>query len=143
MVLRVGECNGAGCDLDMTKQTIMETCDRILEVHESVRHVYVLGLDGTELYSIGKGDISRNEPEDATPGLFVKMAIGLGMAESQNRSQGRLKSIVVNREKLKIIIQTGLERILMVFTAPEFPVDQLVRLEELVGALRLDGYPAK
>jgi hypothetical protein len=122
----------------MISQTMSEACNKILEVHESVRYVYVLGLDGKEMYSRGRYGAPSGETEDATPDLFVKMAIGLGMAESQNKYQGRLKSIVVNRERLKLIIYVASDKILMISTEPEFPVDKIVQLDELVESLHLD-----
>jgi hypothetical protein len=122
----------------MISQTMSEACNKILEVDGSVRYVYVLGLDGKEMYSKGRYGAPSRETEDATPDLFVKMAIGLGMAESENQHQGRLKSIVVKRERLRLVIYVASDKVLLISTEPEFPVGKIIKLDELVESLHLD-----
>jgi hypothetical protein len=127
----------------MTSHDILEACKSMFQIHESVQKVSILGLDGKELYSVGREGMRSKEPENATEALFVKLAIGRGMAESENGFHGRLKSIAISREKLTLVIFMTFDKILVISAEPDFPLDKIVKLGELVDKLQIGEQPSE
>ena len=95
-------------------------------------------MDGAQVYSVGRRGVQSKEPQDETDSMFLKIALGRGLGESTNRYHGRMKSIIVNREKIKLLLFLTFDKILLISTEPEFPLHRLEELEVLVDTMQLE-----
>jgi hypothetical protein len=127
-----------GLDWDMTNQVVGEACEKLFDFDGSVRYVTLLGMDGAQVYSVGRRGVQSKEPQDETDSMFLKIALGRGLGESTNRYHGRMKSIIVNREKIKLLLFLTFDKILLISTEPEFPLHRLEELEVLVDTMQLE-----
>lgn len=104
----------------------------LLSFDPRVRCVVALGLDGKLRTSASREGLESLEPEDETTRILYQTAIGNGMGSLANRYHGRVRAVIVVRERLSLIVFPVFEELVLISVDPEFPLEKTRELAELL-----------
>lgn len=112
--------------------------DRIMNFDTRIRYVVVLDSDGTPQANVGRMGAHSLEPEVATRALFLRAMLARGMSEGGNEFHGKVKTAIIQREKITLICFLCPGKTILISAEPDFPlrkVDALGRLVDKVALL--------
>lgn len=101
-----------------------------------------VGLRGERVASVGRSGLESLEPEEQTVRVLDQTAIAAGMGSSTNGSHGRVRVVVVVREKLSLIIFPLFDSLVLVSADPEFPLEKTRRMARLLDTTFPDDVTA-
>jgi hypothetical protein len=110
----------------------------ILGLHPAIRYVVQVGFDGSELKSVERLGITSLEPEEQTVRVLQQTALSRGIGESSNGFHGRVRCVVVLREKLTIIVFPLFDTTLVVTADPDFPLERTADLGRLLDEVQVE-----
>lgn len=106
--------------------------DDIIAFDEAIRFVAVLDLTGKMVASASRRGYVSLEPPEKTSDVFMKIAIGTGLGEGEIRYHGKVRTVIVMREKVTLIVFLAPGRSFLISADPQF---QIAKVELLGQAL--------
>jgi hypothetical protein len=97
-----------------------------------VRCVLVLGTDGSLRTSASREGLVSLEPEEVTTRMLYQTIIGMGMGSSENRYHGKIRAIVIVRERLSLILFPLFDELVLVSVDPGFPLERTAEMARLL-----------
>ncbi len=110
----------------------------IFSFDRALRYVVFLALDGKPTASFGRPGVTSLEPESETETVYVKATIALNMSAPMDKYFGRIRTVILVREKVTIICFNLSARILLISTDPSFELQKIEKLGHLVDQLNID-----
>lgn len=119
----------------MVEDRILSTkAEALFNLDRRVRFIALLTSDGEVIGEVLRPGISSLEPESETKMVYTKAVIALGMSSPMDKYHGRVKSAVINRERVCIICYNFGPKVVLVSTEPGFQkFEELGRAIEKVG----------
>jgi hypothetical protein len=117
---------------------IFETkADEIFSFDKSIRSVAVLRLDGKAIANFVRPGVTPLEPKSEAETVFMKASIAISMSTPMDRYHGRIKTAILVKEKVTIICFNLFARIMLVSANPDFQLQKVEELGELIDRLGL------
>ena len=115
-----------------------EQINSVLSFHPSLRFVVTMRRDGTPLETVKRGGLEPMEPPDETRKILDRWAIGKGLTAGSDEFFGKMRTVIVRREKLVELLFPSTDYSVLVSADPTFPLDRIPQLEDLLRKLQ-DG----
>jgi hypothetical protein len=114
---------------------ILETkAEVVFEFDKKIRFIAVLTTEGEVIGEVLRQGVVSLEPESDTKMIYTKAEIAFGMTSTMDKYHGRVKSVVMNREKVVVMCFNYDPKIVLVSAEPGFEkVGELGNLIERVG----------
>ena len=116
--------------------------DQILTIfafHPSIRFVTVVSKEGRLLDAVTHTGMQSLEPPAETAKILQRWALSKGMLSGADDYFGRVKSVIVNREKLVEMLFPLSDQMVIISARPGFPIKNTPRLEKLLNRLQSEG----
>lgn len=107
----------------------------IFSFHPSIRFVVVVDKYGNVLDAVKRARLESLEPPEETGRIVERWTIARGMTSGTDKFFGRMKTIIVRREKLVEMLFPSSEHMVIISAHPSFPLDRTPRLENLLDKL--------
>lgn len=107
----------------------------IFSFHPSIRFVVVVDKYGNVLDAVKRARLESLEPPEETGRIVERWTIARGMTSGTDEFFGRMKTIIVRREKLVEMLFPSSEHMVIISAHPSFPLDRTPRLENLLDKL--------
>ena len=104
----------------------------LLGFDPKIRTVVEVGFGGERIAFASRKGLESLEPESETTRVLDQTAIGAGMGASANRYHGRVKAVIVARERLSLIIFPLFDSLILVSADPEFPLEKTRQMGNLL-----------
>lgn len=111
--------------------------ERIFSFDKSIRFVVLLTSDGKAIGEIGRPGVTSLEPASESKTIYVKAIIAMNMSAPMNRYFGRIKTVILIREKVTIVCFNLSSRIMLISTNPDFQLNKVEELGRLVDELNI------
>jgi len=116
-----------------------EQISSIFSFHPSVRFVVVVNEDGTLLDSVKRAGLSPMESPEETRKTMERWAAAKDLAAGSDEFYGKMKTIIVRREKIVELLFPLTGFMLIIVVHPAFPLDKTSQLESLLRKLQVGG----
>ena len=123
----------------MKVQLSRDQVKSIFGFHPSLRFVTVVSKDGTLLDAVKRAGLDSLEPQAETKKIQERWAIARSMTAGSDEYFGRMKTIVVRREKLVEMLFPASDYTVIISAHPSFPLGKIPQLESLLNNLRAEG----
>lgn len=118
----------------MDDKTLETKSQKVFDFDKKLRFVAVLTTEGEVLGQAFRKGVVSLEPESDTKMIYTKAGIAFGMTIPMDKYHGRVKSFVMNRERVVMMCFNHGPKIVLVSAEPGFQkVDELGSLLEKVG----------
>lgn len=116
---------------------IFETrANAVFQFDKQIRFIAILTTEGDVIREVFRPGVVSLEPETDTKMIYTKAGIAFGMTTPMDKYHGRVKSVVMHREKVTVMCFNHGPKIVLVSAEPEFErVGELGRLIERVGII--------
>lgn len=121
---------------DYDHRSVLET---LLAFDSKIRSVVEVRFNGQQVASVHREGLESLEPEDETGKVLDHTAIAAGMGASMNGYHGRVKAVIVARERLSLIVFPLFDSLVLVSADPEFPLQKTYQMAELLDTTCPDG----
>jgi hypothetical protein len=112
--------------------------ESLLGFDSKIRCVVEVGSNGERIAFLRQKGLESLEPEGETTRVLDQVAIGAGMGASMNGYHGRVRVIIVARERLSIILFPLFDSLVLVSADPDFPLEKTRQMAMLFDT-PLDG----
>ena len=109
----------------------------LFDLDRRIRCIVVLGFDGKKLAADSREGFESLEPEEETTRITEQTLIGMGMSAGANKYHGRVKAVLIVREKLSVIIFPLFEKLIMISVDPDFPLEKATAIAQLLDTPEL------
>lgn len=116
---------------------LQERAGHILEFDGAIRSAVLLTSDGKPVVKVERPGVLPLEPSDETDTVYAKAGIAIGMGTPMNKYYGRLRTIILIREKMVMICFNLTARMMLITTGPEFPISRVEELGQFIDQLNL------
>lgn len=117
----------------MEDKTLETKAETVFEFDKKIRFIAVLTTEGQVLGEVFRRGVVSLEPESDTKMIYTKAGIAFGMTSPMDKYHGRVKSVVMNREKVVVMCFNYGPEIVLVSAEPGFQkVNELGSLLEKV-----------
>jgi hypothetical protein len=116
---------------------LQERAGHILEFDGAIRSAVLLTSDGKPLIKVERPGVAPLEPGDEIDTVYAKASIAIGMGAPMNKYYGRLRTIILIREKMTMICFSLTARIMLIVTGPDFQISRVEELGQFVDQLNL------
>lgn len=116
-----------------------EQLSSIFGFHPSVRFVTVVDENGTVLDSAKRAGLNPLEPPEETRKMMERWADVRNLAAVSDEFYGKMKTIIIRREKLTELLFPLTGFMVVVVVHPAFPLDKTSHLENLLRNLKVGG----
>ena len=121
-----------------SEQEVLEMkAERIFSSDKSIRFVVLLTSDGRPIGEIGRSGVTSLEPSNETETVYVKATIAMNMSAPMDKYFGRIRTVILIREKVTIICFNLSSRIMLISANPDFQLDTVEQLGQLVDELNI------
>lgn len=110
----------------------------VLSMNPSIRFAIIVSKEGIVLDSVGRTGVDSLEPPEETEKLVRRWVLAKGMTSGADNFFGRMKTIIVRREKLVEMFFPLSEQNVIITADPGFPLDEIPRLEILLSKLQAE-----
>jgi hypothetical protein len=108
----------------------------VFEFDRKIRFIAVLTTEGDVIDEALRPGVVSLEPEGDTKMIYTRAGIAFGMTGPMDRYHGRVTSVMMNREKVTMMLFNHGPRIVLVSAEPGFEkVGELGRLIETAGII--------
>ena len=104
-----------------------------------MRFVVVVNEDGTLLDSVKRAGLSPMESPEETRKTMERWAAAKDLAAGSDEFYGKMKTIIVRREKIVELLFPLTGFMLIIVVHPAFPLDKTSQLESLLRKLQVGG----
>ena len=119
-------------ELEHGRRHALET---LLAYDRNIRCVVEVGLDGQQIASACRKRLESLEPDRETMRVFEQTAVGAGMGSSLNGYHGRVRVVIVARERLSLIVFPLFDSLILVSADPDFPLQKTRRMAKLLDTI--------
>lgn len=112
----------------------------IFSFHPSVRFVVIVNKYGTVLDAVKRAGLQSLEPPEETGRIVERWTIAKGLTAGTDNFFGRMKTIIVRREKLVELLFPLSDQMVIISAHPAFPLDKIPRLERLLEKLFAEAH---
>ncbi|HXW94640.1 MAG TPA: hypothetical protein VEJ19_02895 [Nitrososphaerales archaeon] len=116
-------------NVKLTKEQIAS----VFSFHPSLRFVTVVAKDGTLLDSVKRAGLDSLEPPEETRRILERWSIARSMTSGSDEFFGRMKTIIVRREKLVEMLFPSSDYMVIISAHPSFPLEKTAKLESLLS----------
>lgn len=119
----------------MADDRILATkAESVFDFDKRIRFIALLTADGDIIGEVFRPGVASLEPDSETRMVYTKAIIALGMTSTMDKYHGRVKSAVMNREKVVMMMYNFGSKLMLVSAEPGFEkVEELGRLIQKVG----------
>jgi len=111
----------------------------IFSFHPSIHFVTVVSEDGTLLDSIKRAGLNPLEPPEETRKSAERWASARSLLAGSDQYLGKMKTIIVRREKLVELLYPSNGFMIMIIAHPAFPLEKAPQLESVLNKLKVGG----
>ncbi len=117
---------------------IFETkASRIFSFDKSIRSVVILTSDGKAISNFGRPGVTPLEPQSESETVYVKATIAISMSAPMDKYFGRVRTVILIREKVTIVCFNLSGRIMLISANPDFQLQRVEELGQLIDQLSL------
>jgi len=116
-----------------------EQISSIFGFHPSIHFITLAKEDGTLLDSVKRAGLNPLEPPEETLKTMERWATVKNLTDGSEQFLGKMKTVIVRREKLVELLFPLTGFIIIVTAHPAFPLDKTHQLESLLVKLRVGG----
>ena len=113
----------------------------LLALDPRVRSVVQVGIGGEQLASVSRDGLESLEPESETTTVLNQTAIGAGMGFSMNRYHGKVRAVIVVREKLSLVVFPLFDELILISADPDFPLERCRDMARMIDEFYFDCSP--
>lgn len=117
----------------MDERTLEAKAETLFEFDKKIRFVTVLTEEGKSVGEVFRRGVTSLEPEADTRMVYTRAGIVFGMTGPMDKYHGRVKSVLVNREKVVVMFFNRGSKVVLVSAEPGF--EKIVELGSLIDAL--------
>ncbi len=118
----------------MNSRTLETKAETVFEFDEKIRFIAVLTTEGDVVYEAFRPGVVSLEPEIDTKMIYTRAGIVFGMTGPMDKYHGRVRSVMMNREKVVLMFFNFGPKVVLVSAEPGFEkVGELGRLIGRVG----------
>jgi hypothetical protein len=111
----------------------------VFEFHPSIRFVTIVNEDGKLLDAVKRAGLNPLEPPEETQKILERWGQARSLTNSSDQFFGKMKTIIVRREKLVEFLFPLTGFMVIVSAHPAFPLDKTHQLESLLIKLHVGG----
>ena len=104
----------------------------LLAFDPRIRCAVEVRLDGVEIASVSRKDLEPLEPVEKTGKVLEQIAIGTGVGSSMDGYHGRVRAVIVVREKVSLIVFPLFDSLILLSADPEFPLQKTRQMARLL-----------
>jgi len=116
-----------------------EQISTIFAFHPSVRYVTIVSEEGLLLDSLKRAGLNPLETPEDTQKSLERWAAAWSSLAGSGEFLGRIKTLIVRREKLVELLFPLTGFMVIVSVHPAFPLDKTKQLESLLNSLYVGG----
>ncbi len=124
--------------METDRSYLKERADHILEFDGSIRSAVLLTSEGKPVIKVERPGIPPLEPGDEVDTVYAKASIAIGMSSPMNKYYGRLRTIILMRDKMIMICFNLPARMMLITTGPDFQINRVEELGQFIDQLNLD-----
>ena len=118
----------------MANRSLETKAESLFEFDKKIRFIAVLTMEGDVLGEVFRPGTASLEPETDTKLIYTRAGIVFGMTGPMDKYHGRVKSVLMNREKVVLMFFNQDPEVVLVSAEPGFEkIGELGRLIERVG----------
>jgi len=102
--------------------------------------VVIVNKYGTVLDAVKRAGLQSLEPPEETGRIVERWTIAKGLTAGTDNFFGRMKTIIVRREKLVELLFPLSDQMVIISAHPAFPLDKIPRLERLLEKLFAEAH---
>jgi len=106
--------------------------ETLLAFDSRIRCAVEVRFNGEQITSACRKGLESLEPEEKTGKVLDQIAIGAGMGSSMNGYHGRVRAVIVVRERVSLIVFPLFESLILVSADPEFPLQKTRQMARLL-----------
>jgi hypothetical protein len=115
-------------------RTLETKAQTVFEFDKKIRFIAILTKDGEAAGEVFRPGIVSLEPETDTKMLYTRAGIVFGMTGPMDKYHGRVRSVLVNREKVVVMFFNHDPKVVLVSAEPGFEkIGELGRLIDSIG----------
>jgi hypothetical protein len=111
---------------------------QVFDFDKRIRFVILLKSDGKPFFVLKREHVTSLEPEEVTKQFFLRAIVAKGIVEQENKYHGKLKTVVLIREKVTLVAFMILDLLLLLSVEPGFPLSRVEKLGRKVDAMGLN-----
>lgn len=123
--------------METDRSYLMEKAGRLFEFDPRIRSVVMLTSEGKPVVKVIRPGFKQLEPEAESETVYVKASIAISMSSPMNKYFGRLRTVILTREKVVIVCFNLAARIMLIIAEPDFQVGRVEELGQLVDQLNI------
>ncbi|MDA4127176.1 MAG: hypothetical protein OK452_08265 [Thaumarchaeota archaeon] len=127
----------------LEKRAISLALKSILSVDRRIRCVVACDLEGKMRANVLRKGVESLEPEAQTKFFVEQAAIGAGMGHSGDGYHGRIRMVIVVREKLILIVFSLFEGVILVSADPDLPLEKTPGIGERLDMMEEAIFPTR
>jgi hypothetical protein len=115
-------------------RTLETKAERVFDFDKKIRFIAVLTTEAELIGQVFRPGVVSLEPERDTKMIYTKAGIAFGMTSPMDKYHGRVKSVVMNRERVVMMLFNHGSKIVLISAEPGFEkVGELGSLIERTG----------
>lgn len=111
--------------------------ERIFSSDKSIRFVVLLTSEGRLIAEIGRPGVTSLEPASESETIYVKATIAMNMSAPMDKYFGRIRTVILIRDKVVIVCFNLSTRIMLISASPDFRLEKVEALGRLVDELNI------
>jgi len=100
----------------------------------------IVNRSGTVLDAVKRAGLNALEPPEETERIVERWTIAKGLTAGTDKFFGRMRTIIVRREKLVELLFPSSDQMVIISAHPAFPLDKIPRLEKLLEKLLAEAH---
>ena len=104
----------------MSERTLETKAKTVFDFDKKIRFIAVLTTEGEVIGQVFRPGVVSLEPESDTKMIYMKAGIAFGMTSPMDKYHGRVKSVVMNREKVVMMMFNHGTKIVLISAEPGF-----------------------
>jgi len=115
-------------------RTLETRAEEVFVFDKKIRFIAVLTTEGDVVGAVFRPGVVSLEPENDTKMIYTRAGIVFGMTGPMDKYHGRVKSVLMNREKVVLMFFNQGPKVVLVSAEPGFEkIGELGRLVETLG----------
>jgi hypothetical protein len=123
--------------METNRSIFGEKANRIFSFDKSIRFVVLLTSDGKVMAEFRRPGVVSLEPQSEAETVYMKATIAINMSTPMDRYHGRIRTAILAKEKVTIIVFNLMARIMMISADPDFQLQKVEELGRLIDELNL------
>lgn len=104
----------------MGDRSVETKAKQIFQLDKRIRFIAVVTTEGEVISEVFAPGVTSLEPESDTRLIYTRAGIAFGMSTPMDKHHGRVKSVMINREKVTIMMFNQGSKMVLVSAEPGF-----------------------